>query len=173
MNQQLATPKRETREVGAKIVPHERVARTVAERRRVGVCDYWLDEVWRQYVIGPSHGDDYYCDSPALPHEAGVYFLWSEDWGLVYIGMTNSIARRSEQHRKEGRLRFRYVSFLPVEYDLAPYIEKVYIDALAPHGNRKFDWSHWPGHARMVRLVERIWRKALRAPTPQERTTDV
>lgn len=157
--------KRNLSEAAEEIVPHPRVLRTVAEWRAIGVPDYWLDLVWRRYVVGPDHGQPYYSDSAALPGESGVYFLWSEDWALLYVGMSNEIRCRIANHVADRRIPFRYVIHIAVDTDLAPYVEKAYIDALQPPYNRKYDISHWDGHARMVRLIERIWRRALRPAT--------
>jgi hypothetical protein len=148
-------------------VPHPRVLRTVDEWRQIGVPHYWLDKRWRNFIIGPyAEIDSFYCDSPHLPADSGVYFLWGAEWDLCYVGMSTNIQYRMSQHVKARRIPFRYVTHIPMPTDIAKIIERVYIEALTPPHNQKYDWSGWKGHDRMVRLVRRLWHKALRGEEP-------
>lgn len=117
-------------------------------------CRYMAAE-WRRYLVGADQpvtaypGDD-------LPRE-GVYFLWTADWGLEYIGISSGIEYRLLQHTRAGRV-FKYVGVIEIEDAWArEVVETAYIEALAPAGNGRRGYARFSKHEEMVAAIRELW----------------
>jgi hypothetical protein len=123
----------------------------------------WVSEYWRNYIYSPDHLDLYEFGDNEAPRSAGVYFLWGKEFALLYIGMSDDVLYRLNQHSWAGRIPFAYHSVIEMPIFAAPYIELAYICALRPPHNNKFGPIEWDGHQRAARLIERVWRRAKHA----------
>lgn len=121
----------------------------------------WLDSNWRRYIIGPRVFLDSFWkfDSRDLPVFSGIYFLWSEDWRLLYIGKASCIYNRMVAHGKAGRIPAVYVTCFELESPVSPQIETAYIHALTPPYNVRYEPKHWKHHERAEKLIRRLWRR--------------
>jgi hypothetical protein len=123
--------------------------------------DSWLAARWKRYVRSIDALDMWHFGDPDAPMVEGVYFLWSAEFDLLYIGMSVDVPMRLIQHKHARRIPFAYFSVIEVDMASAPDVELAYICALTPPHNKKFGPVRWFGHNRMSRLIARVWRSAL------------
>lgn len=121
---------------------------------------YWLAKNWKRYIILSDSQDLWEFGNEEAPRVSGVYFLWSGDLRLLYIGQSGDVLHRMNQHAWGRKIRFRYFSMIEMDMDIAPIIELAYICALQPPHNNLFGPVRWDGHNRMARLIKRLWRCA-------------
>lgn len=124
------------------------------------VPQWWMDGAWRMFVRPPYKLADRAYPSEAPPDRSGVYFLWTGETRLLYVGRATRMDARLLAHWKAKRVPFDSYSCLPAPATLLPLIEAPYIEALDPCYNRKPELSRWAGHARMTRLIARLWGRA-------------
>lgn len=113
------------------------------------------DSVWMPYMVGN--------DVPIVPRgeshpvAAGIYFLFTEDKGLFYIGMSLNLSIRTAQHTWGGK-RIGYVGAIDVPNEWIDIVETAYIDALQPPVNKKYARTiHQPIHDKMVSVIKGMW----------------
>lgn len=117
--------------------------------------DVCPDGVWMPYMVGN--------DVPIVPAgtdhpvEAGVYFLFTEGKGLIYIGLTLNLNMRTAQHTWGGK-RIGYVGAVDVPLEWLRMVETAYIHALDPPLNKVLTRPPHRGiHDRMVAVIRRLW----------------
>lgn len=72
------------------------------------------------------------------PYEEGVYFLFDERGGLLYIGKATSIEHRFTAHWKANRVPFAAVAWRALPVKAAEILEAYLIGELEPPCNNKF-----------------------------------
>lgn len=74
-----------------------------------------------------------------------------------YVGISVRAAERILAHRKDPRMTFSHVSFIPAPKEAAWLMEAVLIEALEPPLNRQGEITYWDGHDDAVRAVSAAW----------------
>jgi hypothetical protein len=110
---------------------------------------------WAPCIVGSDL--DVVARGELHPVDAGVYFLFNDDWELVYVGQSADIEKRLTQHRKGLAWAFHGATAVPG--DLMSRIESAYIDALRPPLNQRggrpaTDDSQ---HTTMVEAIRARW----------------
>lgn len=119
----------------------------------------WEGADWSRYVLAPS--DPYYESWRHIYGvPCGIYALWSEDSGLLYIGLSTNIKSRIRAHEKRGVIPFQSVSYVEVPDIALQAVETAHIFALSPPYNAKYDESSWTGHPFMVDAIRIVWNAA-------------
>lgn len=120
----------------------------------------WIDQNWKRLVVAPEDLDRWTTKDDDALRVAGVYFLWSGDTGLNYIGHSGDVLYRMVQHKWSRRIPFDTFSVIeidpnPFEYGLcAPTLEKSYIEALEPPYNILRTGT---GIRKMVKAIRKLW----------------
>jgi hypothetical protein len=115
----------------------------------------YLAREWPGCLVGPDMDVVPFLDSH--PIDAGVYFAFSEDEQLLYIGQSLGIQYRMTQHYWGGK-RWATYGAVAVPVDLFRPIETAYIHALTPPLNRQYLRPEYPElHERIVAAIQDRW----------------
>lgn len=110
--------------------------------------------MWERFVVGINMPIQPYGEKPTAV--TGVYFLFDEGGGLLYIGKSVDIEYRLIQHERAGK-PFTHFGCMEVPLEMLDGVESAYLEALRPYGNRKPErsWALWQPD--MVKAIQELW----------------
>lgn len=116
---------------------------------------------WYSMVIGPDcevYGAE---DSPDAASADGIYMLFDQDGGLLYVGKSTDINTRICAHYWKSRfgagIPFTQFTFMALPQYAVRDVEVAHIYALEPPFNNLYEHIRWHQHDAMVSHVRTIW----------------
>lgn len=115
----------------------------------------YLAKEWPKYVLGP----DAEKHESARACVSGVYLLFSADGDLVYVGQSEYVGQRIQQHRASGR-KFATFAWVEVPSGLLQAVEAAYIHALRPTQNAFIPDPVYMQHDRIKHAILDRWARS-------------
>ncbi|MEJ7932533.1 GIY-YIG nuclease family protein [Ramlibacter sp. AN1015] len=98
---------------------------------------------------------------PPSGEACGIYMLFGEDGGLLYVGKSVGVGYRNVQHywamKRGARSPFVEYAFVPVQERLLAAVESAYIHALEPPENKAMPPDGWRHHRELVAMIQGAW----------------